>query len=75
MRMPPVLSASPATEQAVQDLIGVSRQLGQFIAELPPSPERDRAAVMFNEAILWAHQGLMRASGGTALVLADRLPS
>lgn len=70
IKLPPVIFSNPATDQAVQDLLGASRPLGVFIIELPDSPERERAAVMLNEAILWAHQALLRATGGrTQLVM------
>lgn len=69
MKLPPVLSATPATDQAVQDLLGCAAPLGQFILALPTSPEKDRAIVMMSEAVLWAHQAVMRAAGSTNLVL------
>lgn len=77
MKLPPALSATPATEQAVQDLLGCSAALGQFILSLPPSPERDRAIVMCSEAILWAHQAVIRAAGGRTVLVAgaSELPS
>jgi len=70
VKIPPVLSSTPATEQAVQDLLGSARPFGVFLIELPDGPERERAIVHMNEAMLWAHQAVMRAAGGKSLLLA-----
>lgn len=74
--MPPVLSATAPMEQSVQELLAAAAPLGQFILALPPeSPERERATVALNEALLWAHQAVARALAGPGRVMiASELP-
>jgi hypothetical protein len=70
VKIPPVLGASPATEQAVGDLIAAAGPLGQYLLSLPASGERDRALVHFNDTLLWAHQAVVRATGGRSILVA-----
>jgi len=69
-RVPPALTATLATDEDVSALMDSCKALGQRIAALPPSVERDIALQRFNECMLWAHQAIIRAAGPALLVSA-----
>jgi hypothetical protein len=72
VKIPPVLLAPSGTvaDQATADLLAACEPLGRFIVSLPPSDERDRARVHFNEALLWAQQAILRALPDQRVIVA-----
>lgn len=65
-----VLPRGSVMAQAAQDLIGAAQPLGEYLASLPVCPERDRAMLGFDNAMLWAHQVLAKACGESRIVAA-----
>lgn len=72
MIQPPILSATPATDQDVRSLIAASSVFGRFLLAMPASTERDQAALLLNEAVLWAHQAIQRGAASQNVIVADK---